>query len=111
MMTVKTMTATFGKLEKARLNCAEGLNLIHAPNEGGKSTWCAFYRAMLYGIDTRDRNKKGHLAEKNRYLPWSGSPMEGEMILDWNGREIAIRRTSRPNAPFGVFSAVYTDSG
>ena len=111
MMTIKSMTATFGKLERARLRCAPGLNLIHAPNEGGKSTWCAFYRAMLYGIDTRDRNKKGHLAEKNRYLPWSGSPMEGEMILDWNGREIAIRRTSRPNAPFGVFSAVYTDSG
>ena len=111
MMTIKTMTATFGKLEKARLNCAEGLNLIHAPNEGGKSTWAAFYKAMLFGIDTRDRDKKGHLADKNRYQPWSGAPMEGEIIADWNGREIAIRRTRRGNTPFGAFSAVYTDTG
>ena len=49
-MIIKSMTATFGKLEKAKLTCAEGLNLIHAPNEGGKSTWAAFYQAMLYGI-------------------------------------------------------------
>ena len=111
MMTIKTMTATFGKLEKARLNCAEGLNLIHAPNEGGKSTWAAFYKAMLFGIDTRDRDKKGHLADKNRYQPWSGAPMEGEIIADWKGREIAIRRTRRGNTPFGAFSAVYTDTG
>ena len=111
MMTVKTMTATFGKLEKARLSCTGGLNLIHAPNEGGKSTWCAFYKAMLFGIDTRDRDKKGHLADKNHYQPWSGAPMEGEIIADWNGREIAIRRARRGSTPFGAFSAVYTDTG
>lgn len=111
MMTIKSMTATFGKLNKAKLTCAGGLNLIHAPNEGGKSTWAAFYKAMLYGIDTRDRDKKGYLAAKNRYQPWSGAPMEGEMILDWDGREIAIRRKQRGATPFGAFSAVYTDTG
>jgi len=111
MMTIRSMTATFGKLEKAKLTCAEGLNLIHAPNEGGKSTWAAFYKAMLFGIDTRDRDKKGYLAAKNRYQPWSGSPMEGELIADWNGREIAIRRGQRGSTPFGAFSAVYTDTG
>ena len=111
MMTIKSMTATFGKLNKAKLTCAGGLNLIHAPNEGGKSTWAAFYKAMLYGIDTRDRDKKGYLAVKNRYQPWSGAPMEGEMILDWDGREIAIRRKQRGATPFGSFSAVYTDTG
>ena len=111
MMTIKSMTATFGKLNQAKLTCAEGLNLIHAPNEGGKSTWAAFYKAMLFGIDTRDRDKKGYLAAKNRYQPWSGAPMEGELIADWNGREIAIRRGQRGVTPFGAFSAVYTDTG
>ena len=111
MMTIRSMTATFGKLDKAKLTCAEGLNLIHAPNEGGKSTWAAFYKAMLFGIDTRDRDKKGYLAAKNRYQPWSGAPMEGELIAHWNGREIAIRRGPRGNTPFGSFSAVYTDTG
>ncbi|RHR10755.1 hypothetical protein DWX58_05070 [Pseudoflavonifractor sp. AF19-9AC] len=107
-MRIKSMTATFGKLEKARLELGEGLNLIEAPNEGGKSTWCAFWRAMLYGIDTRDRDKKGHLADKNRYQPWSGAPMEGEVELEWQGRAVTLRRGPRGNTPFGSFSAVYT---
>lgn len=107
-MKIRSMTATFGKLDKARLELGEGLNLIQAPNEGGKSTWCAFWRAMLYGIDTRDRDKKGYLADKNHYQPWSGAPMEGEMELEWQGRDITIRRGPRGNTPFGSFSAVYT---
>lgn len=101
------MTAVFGGLDRAGLELGPGLNLIEAPNEGGKSTWCAFWRAMLYGIDTRDRDRKGHLADKNRFQPWSGAPMEGELTLEWQGREITLRRGLRGNAPFGSFSAVY----
>ncbi len=107
-MKIKSMTATFGRLEKARLEPGPGLTLIHAPNEGGKSTWAAFWRAMLYGIDTGARDKKGCLADKNRYQPWSGAPMEGEITLELEGREITIRRGPRGNTPFGSFSAVYT---
>ena len=107
-MKIKTMTATFGKLEQAKLELADGLNILEGPNEGGKSTWAGFLRAMLYGIDTRDRDKKGYLAEKNRYQPWSGSPMEGEITLEWGGRDITIRRSKKGSNPFGAFSAVYT---
>ena len=107
-MKIKSMTATFGRLERARLEPGPGLTLIHAPNEGGKSTWAAFWRAMLYGIDTRDRDKKGYLADKNRYQPWSGAPMEGEITLEYEGRDITIRRGPRGSTPFGAFSAVYT---
>ena len=107
-MKIKTMTATFGKLQGERLNLEPGLNVITAPNEGGKSTWCAFLKAMFYGIDTRDRDRKGHLADKNRYQPWSGAPMEGEITLEWQGQDITIRRGPRGNVPFGSFSAVYT---
>lgn len=107
-MKIKTMTATFGKLQGERLTLEPGLNVITAPNEGGKSTWCAFLKAMFYGIDTRDRDRKGHLADKNRYQPWSGAPMEGEITLEWQGQDITIRRGPRGNVPFGSFSAVYT---
>ena len=102
------MTATFGKLQGRSLELGDGLNIIEAPNETGKSTWCAFLKAMFYGIDTRDRDRKGHLADKNRYQPWSGAPMEGEITLEWQGRDITIRRGPRGNVPFGSFSAVYT---
>ena len=107
-MKIKSMTATFGRLDRARLEPGPGLTLIHGPNEGGKSTWAAFWRAMLYGISTRDQNKKGYLADKNRYQPWSGAPMEGEIQLELEGRDITIRRGPRRNIPFGAFSAVYT---
>lgn len=107
-MKIKTMTATFGKLQGERLTLEPGLNVITAPNEGGKSTWCAFLKAMFYGIDTRDRDRKGHLADKNRYQPWSGAPMAGEITLEWQGRDITIRRGPRGSVPFGTFSAVYT---
>ena len=51
-MILKSMTAVFGKLEGDTLTLTPGLNLIEEPNEWGKSTWCAFLLAMLYGIDT-----------------------------------------------------------
>ena len=107
-MKIKSMTATFGKLERAHLELNEGLNLLYAPNEGGKSTWAAFWKAMLYGIDTRDRDKKGYLADKNKYQPWSGLPMEGEVVLEWQGIDITLRRRAKGTTPFGSFSAVYT---
>ena len=107
-MIIKRMTAAFGRLSGDSLVLSPGLNIIEAPNEGGKSTWAGFLRCMLYGIPTRDRDKKGYLADKNRYQPWSGAPMEGELELTWRGRDITLRRFSRGGVPFGGFSAVYT---
>lgn len=107
-MKIRSMTATFGKLQKATLELGDGLNIITAPNEGGKSTWCAFLRAMFYGIPTRERDTKTTIAEKNRYQPWGGGKMEGTVELEWQGRSITLRRSSRGSVPFGSFSAVYT---
>ena len=53
-MMIKKLDATFGKLEGESLELHDGLNVISAPNESGKSTWCAFVRAMLYGVDSSD---------------------------------------------------------
>ena len=110
-MKIKAMTATFGRLDRARLEPGEGLNVIYAPNEGGKSTWAAFWKLMLYGLDTRERDRRGFLADKNRYQPWSGAPMEGELVLDWQGQDFTLRRGPRGNVPFGAFSAVRTGTG
>ena len=46
-MRIKKMTASFGRLQNATLEPGPGLTIIQAPNEGGKSTWAAFLRAML----------------------------------------------------------------
>lgn len=108
-MIIRKMTASFGKLNGAELTLTEGLNVVEAPNESGKSTWCAFILAMLYGVDSSERARAGHIPGKTRYAPWSGAPMEGAMDIIHGGREISLRRSTRQaSAPMREFSAVYT---
>ena len=110
-MKIYSMTATFGKLEHQTLTLKPGLNIVEAPNEWGKSTWCAFLVNMLYGIDTRARNSKNVIADKERYAPWSGAPMSGRIDLNWNGRDITIERSTRGRLIFGDFKAYETETG
>lgn len=108
-MKIRKLTASFGKLEHESLSFHEGLNVIYAPNESGKSTWCAFIQAMLYGVDSSQRARAGFLPDKLRYAPWSGAPMEGTMELTADRCDITISRSSRAkNAPMRDFSAVYS---
>ncbi len=104
-MVILSMTATFGCLENATLELRDGLNLLELPNESGKSTWCAFLRAMFYGLEGR---KGGALSERNRYTPWSGAAMSGTVRLLWQGKDITLRRFAKGSDPFGGFQAVYT---
>jgi len=109
---VRKMTASFGVLQNRTLELSPGLNIIEAPNEYGKTTWCAFLRAMLYGIDTAQRGRAGKKPDKVLYAPWSGSPMAGTMEITFGGKDITLSRSTRiPSAPMRVFSAVYSRSG
>ena len=110
-MKIISMTATFGKLDNETLHLQEGLNVLTAPNEWGKSTWCAFLCAMLYGIDTRERSRADQLADKEKYMPWSGKPMEGSIRLLHGGRDITIQRRTRGRVPMGEFLAWETETG
>lgn len=108
-MDFQHIEATFGKLEHCSLSFSSGLNIIEAPNESGKSTLLAFLRVMLYGFPPRER---GALADKNRYAPWSLSPMRGTLSLSSQKGSITLQRdTARANSPMGRFSAIYTGSG
>ncbi len=110
-MKIYSMTATFGKLEHETLTLKPGLNIIEAPNEWGKSTWCAFLVNMLYGLDTKAKSTKAALADKDRYAPWSGAPMSGRIDLNWKGRDITIQRQTQGRLLFGSFSAYETETG
>ena len=90
------MTATFGKLREQTLELGEGLNILQAPNETGKSTWCAFLLSMLYGVNSRERERAGFIPDKTRYAPWSGASMSGRMDCLSNGR-----RSRLPGLPGG----------
>ena len=110
-MKLLRMTASFGNLQKQELTLQDGLNVFSLPNEAGKSTWSAFVLCMFYGIDTAERATKTNLPAKTRYKPWWGGNMEGRVELEWQGRRIAIERTSTARAPMGQFRAWDLDSG
>lgn len=106
------MTASFGGLDNQTLLLEPGLNILEVPNEGGKSTWSAFVAAMFYGIDSAQRDRRGCLADKNRYTPWGGAPMEGSLECVVHGRELILERGGkRAGAPMSQFSARYKDTG
>ena len=105
-MQIEQMSATFGRLNGSQLDLQPGLNVICAPNESGKSTWCRFLQNMLYGVPTKER---GLLADKNRYAPWSGSPMQGRLLLrNGDARYTLLRETRRTTAPMGDAHLTYT---
>ena len=108
-MLIQRMSAAFGRLRNETLQFQDGLNIIEAPNETGKSTWCAFLTAMLYGINSRERDRAGFIADKNRYAPWDGSSMSGRLECHVDGADITLTRTTRrQTAPMADFQAVYT---
>ena len=105
-MNILHLTGTFGRLDHDELTLSPGLNLLYAPNESGKSTWGAFIRTMLYGLSTRER---GPLADKNRYAPWNGAPLQGCMDVSANGESYTLlRETRRAASPMGEFTCTYT---
>ncbi len=110
-MIITKMTATFGCLDGAEITFHEGLNIIQAPNEFGKSTWSAFLLAMLYGVDTSQRSTKTGLAVKDKYRPWNGKPMAGQIDLIFQGQPITLQRTTKGKVPMGEFRGFYKDSG
>ena len=84
----------FGKLKDLPLSFEHGLNLVFAPNEGGKSTLQRYLIAMLYGQlrpDLRTQRRLEPWVEE--FKPWHGTEYGGAL---WcclqNGRELEVRR-------------------
>ena len=102
-MRIKRMTATFGGLTEQRLELAPGLNLIQAPNESGKSHLGGLFEGYALWDRHPGPGQEGTSGGQNRYQPWSGAPMEGELLLEWQGRDITIRRGPWGASPSGTF--------
>ncbi|NCB73307.1 MAG: hypothetical protein EOM51_00975 [Clostridia bacterium] len=107
-MKIKKLTASFGRLKNDTLELGDGLSIVYAPNESGKSTWCGFIKAMLYGIDSTAREKGGVKPDKVKFSPWSGAPMAGTMDIEYEGKLLTLSRKGRESAPMRDFTVNFT---
>lgn len=82
--------AAFGKLQEKDIKLAPHINLISAPNEGGKTTLTAFIRFALYGFKGRSQSVADN--PKKLYSPWSGAAAAGGITLQ-TSRRLRIERS------------------
>ncbi len=90
MIIKKVRIKSFGGIKDREIDFKRGFNLVYGENEKGKSTIQNFIRAWLYGLGN-SRGTKNNL--RKRYLPFSGEKMQGELVVEHNGREYIIKRT------------------
>lgn len=109
-MIIRTMRATFGKLEERELKLKPGLNVINGCNETGKSTWLAFLLTMFYGVKPKDKLRPNKLPDQLKYQPWSGKSMSGTLELSDGERHLTLERSSE-TGPMADFRAWDTDTG
>lgn len=90
----KIEIVSFGKLKNAVVTAENGINILSAPNESGKSTLAAFIKYVFYGFaGTRKQNLSEN--ERELYTPWDSDVSEGSIALTGDGEKYIIhRRTS-----------------
>ena len=92
MKIVKLHIENFGKLSNFDLSFSSGLNQFIHENGWGKSTLCAFIKAMFYGLEAKGR-KKDYQSERSKYEPWQGGKFGGNMTIEARGKSYQIFRT------------------
>ena len=82
----------FGKFSEQHFLFEPGVNIIYGENEFGKSTLCAFIRAMLFGLE-RGRGKAAARDDFSRYEPWDNpNYYAGSMRFTCGGRNFLLER-------------------
>lgn len=83
----------FGKFQDRSVELRDGLNVLYAPNETGKSTLAGFIRYMLYGFPKNERSSASNpLTTAQRFKPWTGGEPGGSLILTADERRVTVVR-------------------
>lgn len=83
----------FGKFRDASVELKDGLNVLYAPNETGKSTLAGFIRYMLYGFPKNERSSATNpITTAQRFKPWSGGETAGSMVFSAGNRRVTVVR-------------------
>lgn len=81
----------FGKLTDCSLDFSPDFHMICEENGWGKSTFCAFIRAMFYGLEG-ERKRSIEENERKRYKPWQGGVFGGWLIFETHGKRYKVSR-------------------
>lgn len=81
---------SFGALADREIALSDGINVIFGGNEAGKSTFLSFFRFIFFGAK-KQRGKE--LSFRDKYMPWDGSDMSGEIEFSMNGADYSLSRT------------------
>lgn len=84
MKITKIKMTAFGKFKNKAIELSPR-TVIFGGNEAGKSTVAAFIRLMLFGPQPRS-------GDRERYIPWDGEFMEGELTYESGGRQYLLYR-------------------
>jgi hypothetical protein len=86
----------FGPLTDASLHLAPGLNVVHGPNESGKSTWHAALYAGLCGMRRGPGRRGEDRRFRERHAPWDRDEWEVGVVLELaDGRRVELRHDLR----------------
>lgn len=93
----------FGALSDVeRSGVAEGLTVLHGPNEAGKSTLRHFVLGVLFGFPAGNTRYP-------RYNPPSGAMRSGRLYLDSDGEEFVLSRVEKRGARAGEMTLLGPD--
>jgi len=81
----------FGGLTDKKIEFNDGINIITAENEYGKSTIAEFIKLMLYGTGKSPVSIREN--ERKRFMPWDEKAMGGQLTVEKDGTKYIISRT------------------
>lgn len=87
----KIEIVAFGKLKNVFVSAKDGINILSAPNESGKSTLAAFIKFVFYGFaGARMQNLTDN--ERKLYTPWDNEISEGSVAISADGERYIVHR-------------------
>lgn len=79
----------FGAFQNKTIGFNEGLNCFTRQNGWGKSTLCAFIKAMFYGMEKISRSD---FTDREKYLSFGDNVCGGNLIFEKGGKTYRIER-------------------
>lgn len=110
MRIIKCYINNFGKLSDFSYDFDSKISLINEENGFGKSTLCAFLKAMFYGFNNT-RSKTLDENERKKFTPWQGGVYGGSLEFSCEKGEYRIERTFGEKQSLDTYRLINTKNG